>query len=326
MSGLDPIPEENMAWDSYYRLYYEDDDDENDPENNYTYTTPPNLAEGGYHPTDPTTSKTSLIPGDDDDTNDWDDFDLSKMPVPGDSDRTQPFEPGASSTPAGEQIPMVTRTRLPQERGPRTAETSFMTEKTMNERMAWREVKGEFEMADESKLKVRYVEAPKAGGGGGGAVIEVAMRGKDKWYRLYTKSRGDTEKSFNKSLPKQIQAALGASLDEQFDITNAALKVKANELAAKQKQLEQAEQRAAESQKFRRDMDALTNGIREVDARIRELEDAHGPLDTEAIQRLKDGKRGLEADKQSKRQQLSQLQKDVKQADKIRSRCRQTPA
>ena len=58
MSGLDPIPEENMAWDSYYRLYYEDDDDENDPENNYTYTTPPNMAEGGYDPTDPTTSKT----------------------------------------------------------------------------------------------------------------------------------------------------------------------------------------------------------------------------------------------------------------------------
>ena len=41
----------------------------------------------------------------------------------------------------------------------------------------------------------------------------------------------------------------------------------------------QAEQRAAELQKLRRDMDALTNGIRDADARMRELEDAHGPLD-----------------------------------------------
>ena len=25
MSGLEPIPEENMTWDSYYTLYYDDD-------------------------------------------------------------------------------------------------------------------------------------------------------------------------------------------------------------------------------------------------------------------------------------------------------------
>ena len=28
MSGLDPIPEKNLAWDYYYKLYYDDDDDE----------------------------------------------------------------------------------------------------------------------------------------------------------------------------------------------------------------------------------------------------------------------------------------------------------
>ena len=61
MSGLEPIPEENMDWDSYYRLYYDNDDSEN----NYTYTTPSNMAEGGYDPTE----KDPLIPstGDDDD-------------------------------------------------------------------------------------------------------------------------------------------------------------------------------------------------------------------------------------------------------------------
>ena len=145
------------------------------------------------------------------------------------------------------------------------------------------------------------------------------MKGKDKWYRLYTQSRGDADKSFNTSLPKEIQTALGKSLDELVTDTNAALQVKQNKLAAKQKQLEQAEQRAAESQKLRRDMDTITNGIRDAETRMRELEDAHGSIDTEAIQRLKDEKKRLETDKQSKRQQLSQLQKDAKQAGKIRA-------
>ena len=145
------------------------------------------------------------------------------------------------------------------------------------------------------------------------------MRGKDKWYPLYTKKRGDDSKTFNQSLPKEIQTALGKSLTEQFDDTNASLQAKQNELAEKQKQLEQAEQRAAESQKLRRDMDALTNQIRDKDARMRELEDTHGPLNTEAIQRLKDEKKTLEGEKRSKDQELAQLRKLAKQDDKIRT-------
>ena len=90
------------------------------------------MAEGGYDPTDPTTDKTPIIPdtGDDDDDGDdpWADVDWNTPVDPVDPDRTQPFEPGAASTPAGgESIPMTTRTSLLQERGPRTAETSFTT-------------------------------------------------------------------------------------------------------------------------------------------------------------------------------------------------------
>ena len=130
-----------------------------------------------------------------------------------DDDSTQPpFETGATSTQAGgERIPMTTRTRLPQEGGPSIAETSF-SEPTQS--LAWNEITVKFPMADENKLKARYKMAPRAGGGGGRAVIEVAMKGKDKWYRLYTKSPGDTEKSFNESLPKEIKNALGTSLNE----------------------------------------------------------------------------------------------------------------
>ena len=97
------------------------------------------MAEGGYDPTDTTTEETPLIPDtgdDDDDTNIWDNPDryqvtedgkVERLPTPGDTDSTQHFEPGAASTPAGEQVPMSTRTRLPQEQRPRTAETSFIT-------------------------------------------------------------------------------------------------------------------------------------------------------------------------------------------------------
>ena len=72
-----------MAWDSYYRLFYEDDDDENDPENNYTYTTPPNMSESG-----------EVIDITETDTN-VDDNDASNT--------TQPFTPGAASTPVQPQ-------------------------------------------------------------------------------------------------------------------------------------------------------------------------------------------------------------------------------
>ena len=273
------------------------------------------MDEGGYDPRDETTDKDPLISkkGDDDDD---DDIDLSKYDIDGNPinpETTGSFTPDAASTPAGgESIPMTTRTSLPQERGNLINETSFGGEPT--ERLAWAEIKKEFEMADESKIKLRYKTASRSGG----AIIEVSMREKDKWYLLLTKRRGADSKSFNESLPKEIQKALGKSLDEQFNDTNTALKEKQNELDEKQKQLEQDdEQRAAESQKLRRDMDAITNQIRDKDASIRELEDTHGrPLDTEAIQKLKVEKKMLEGEKRSKDKELAQLRK---QYDKIRT-------
>ena len=61
----------------------------------------------------------------------------------------------------------------------------------------------------------------------------------------------------------------------------------------------------------------MRNRIKDDGDRIRELEDAHGPLDTEEIRAREDEKRALESDHLSKRQQLSQLQKNAKQADKL---------
>ena len=109
------------------------------------------MAEGGYDPTDPTNEKTPLIPDTGD--NDDDAWDNVNWNTPVDPDRTQPFEPGAASTPAGgESIPMTTRTRLPQERGDLIDETSFGGDEPTG-RMAWHEIIGKFEMADEANLR-----------------------------------------------------------------------------------------------------------------------------------------------------------------------------
>ena len=348
------------------------------------------MAEGGYDPTDPTTEKTPLIPdtGDDDDDDDpWDNIDWNTPVDTEDMDRTHPFEPGAASTPAGgESIPMSERTSLPQERGPRTEETSFGGDEP-TERLAWGEITLEFPLVDKDILKVRYKEKPKSGG----AILEVSMRAKDKWYALYTKSSEDTEKTFNKSLPKEIQKALGIPLVSQKgpgDVAMGAFKnlfpdakdveayldkttkrlmikrpgsdqpsyslytTKANpnsrrlnpeippdlraalgesaldqattlqqerdtnlrEIVQKKNKLVQLEEAAQEVQERRQDLKNLRDRLKRLDDDIRELEDKAGPLDEEAIQRLKDEKRAFEAEHQRKREQLDQANADAKTA------------
>ena len=229
-------------------------------------------------------------------------------------------------------------------------------------------------MADESKLKARYRTKPRAGGGGGGAILEVSMKDKDKWYSLFTKSRGDSFKTFNKSIPKEIQNALGIPLAQQGpgDVAMGALKAlfpdakdveayldkttkrlmikkpgadqpsyplyatEANpnsrrlnpeippdlradlgesaldqattlqqerdtnlrEIVQKRNKMVQLEEAAQEVQERRQDLKNLRDRLKRLDDDIRELEDKAGPLDEEAIQRLKDEKRAFEAEHQ----------------------------
>ena len=164
-----------------------------------TYVYPCVMAEGGYDPTE-TTEKTPLIPGDDDDDDDdttvWDNLNLDRIPdSDDDTDRTQPFTPGAASTPSGEKIPMATRTRLPKERRPRTAETSFSTgfggPILTQEQMARAEISSEFPNASLTELNLKYEETKRSGG----AIIMIKYHNSDKWYPLYTKSRGDLKKN-----------------------------------------------------------------------------------------------------------------------------------
>ena len=156
------------------------------------------MAEGGYDPTDPTTDKTPLIPntGNDDDDETGIDWNTIVYPEP-EQDRRNPFEPAASSTPAdSEHLPM---TRLPPE------EQGFNPGITTSDSMLRIELEDEFPNLSSTELEFRYKTASKSGG----AVIEVKYYISDKWYRLYTLSKGNDQKTLNTALPKQITQALG---------------------------------------------------------------------------------------------------------------------
>ena len=211
------------------------------------------MAEGGYDPTD-ATDKTPLIPSasDDDDEIDWNNVDWTTPLYPDpEPDTRNPFEPAASSTPAdSERLPLKTMTRLPPEKQGTSTETSFTTGfdqgVTTQDSLVKREIEDNYPNISRSELEFRYKEAPKSGG----AVIEVRYHTSDKWYRLYTLSKGDDQKTLNTALPKQITQALGKSTDESIDETNAALKTLKQQEKTVETQLRQTQSAAEVAQRL----------------------------------------------------------------------------
>ena len=87
------------------------------------------------------------------------------------------------------------------------AAREFLANEIPNKDIATREVENDFPNLDKDQLDVRYKVITRQGTRVR-AILEVKMKHKEKWYPLYTKKRGDTEKTFNNRLPKEIQVAL----------------------------------------------------------------------------------------------------------------------
>ena len=290
------------------------------------------MAEGGYDPRDETTDKDPLIPGtgdDDDDDNDpWANIDLEKIPVDPEElepEKRNPFEPAASSTPSdSEHIVFKTRTRLSPEKQGTSDETSFSTRfnqgVTNHDSMVRSELENEFPNMSLTEIEFRYKEAPKSGG----SVIEVKYHTSDKWYRLFTQSKGNDQKTLNTGLPKQISQALGKSTTESINETNATLKTLQQQEKEEEKQLRQTQSAAEEAQRLRQEMNAIRNRMQDTVNQIQEIENAQGPLDSDAIQKLKDEKRKLEKEHQKKRNELNTLAKTADQARKLQQELNKT--
>ena len=279
------------------------------------------MAEGGYEPTDPTNEKDPLIPkkGDDDDGDDpWGNTDWSKIPAwpePEEPNKTQPFEPGDASTPAGgESIPMTTRTSFPQERGPRAEETpDSIPAVTELDFFDDEEREGRIEQVKRFiKDKFPNVDFYKLGPIGLGkrpenrfSFVKFGSRAGES--RIIKADNSDLLKSFVDSNKK----ALGESAEELAAKKTQEEKDLRLKLIEEEKQLKDKEQQTVLEQKAAENVRNLESRIEQTQARRWDLEKEHGSTleQQNEIDRLKQLERNLSADLQNERVELKQLQK-----------------
>ena len=251
------------------------------------------MAEGG---SDPTTEKDPLFPdtGDDDDDDD-DNFDWE---APLEPDRTQPFEPGGASTPyhGGEEHEMSS---LP-------TEDSGLVHNPGES--AWKSLTYIYPDANATELKAFIDPTTKR--------LKVQMTGQGKAsYFLYTEDKVTKTQKLNPKLTREIRKALGESTLDQVSVLQQERESNLREIVEKTNRKRQLEEEAAqEVQERRQDLDALRNRITQINDDIRELEDKAGSWDEEAIQKLKDEKKALEAEHQRKKAQYDRTNADAKTA------------
>ena len=277
MSELEPIPEENMAWDYYYKLYYDDDDDSE----NTIYT--PTVMDGDYDP-DRDNENTALdiaLDSDDDDT------------TPGTpAAASTSYRPGAKYHP-GEEHEM---THLPQEQSGLAHAPG---------EPAWNSLTFIYPDASATDLEAFY--DPKT------QRLKVKMAGAGKKaYFLYRISRQTGQERLNQDLTKEILRALGKSAVDQASSLQQERDINSQEIRSKTQTKQQLEEAAQNVQELRQDMDAQRIQIKRLDDKIREFEDRTGPLDEDAIQKLKDEKRAIEAEHQRKREQYDRAYADTR--------------
>ena len=256
------------------------------------------MAEGGI---DPTTETTRLIPDKGDDADD-DNFDWEAPIVlePEDPDRTQPFEPGAASTPyhGGEEHEMSS---LPQEQSGMAYPPG---------EPAWNALTYLYPDASATDLEAFMDPTTHR------LKVKMAGSGKTSYYLMTEDKVSKTEK-LNPKLTKEIRKALGESALGLVSVLQEERDRNLREIGEKTKRKKQLEEEAAqEVQEKRQEMENYRNQIRQLEDAIRELEDKAGSWeDEEAIQKLKDEKRALEAEHQRKKAQRDQAIADAKKTE-----------
>ena len=257
------------------------------------------MAEGGDY--DPTTEKTPLIPKKGDDDDDGIDWEAPGVLDPDDPETTQPFSPRAASTPH-----QPGGSYQPDEMPTFPTEDSGLVHNPGE--AAWKSLTYIYPDANATELEAFIDPTTKR--------LKVKMTGQGKAsYFLYTTEKSSNIQHLNPKLSLEIRKALGESALDQASVLQQERERNLREIVEKtnrKRQLEE-EEAAQEVQETRQEMNALRNQIRQRDEESRELEDkAGGPWDEEAIQKLKDEKRALEAEHQRKKSQLDQANAGAK--------------
>ena len=186
-------------------------------------------------------------------------------------------------TPPTSPIPPLETNQLPQEQSkPRRQHNS-----------AWVNLEKMYPQADKEALEVSYVKIRNT------YRMVVKVAGRKQAYWLFEQGFKGRWKE-NPNLPMEIKTYLGKPIETQIEAFQ-------TKLTSKLKQLQQIEQKDAETQILRRKLDSLINEIRNTEERMRELEKAKGSLDKKALQQIKN----------DKQKELAQLKKDIKQYNKI---------
>ena len=132
-------------------------------------------------------------------------------------------------------------------------------EPSASQKDAWFDVKNMYPDASKAALEVDYVKIP----GEKDPRLSIKIRGAMKTYWLFEKQGVLRRWRENPNLPQDIKVYLGKSINEQIKDFEKLKSEKEATLVAKQKQKKQLEQKNDEKQKLIRDMDSLTNQIRD---------------------------------------------------------------
>ena len=275
------------------------------------------MAEGGYDPRDETTDKDPLIPGtgdDDDDDNELWNKDLEQILIdPEETDRTQPFEPGAASTPyhGGEEHEM---THLPQEQSgggetiPEASEyTDFVDKPTRFERFR-EQIKARFPKVDLSKITLGI-------GTKKGLVGKVVALGKKGGEVPIFREDGNITKAFE----SQFGPFLGSSAENIIAEDNTALQDTQRRLDEAQQAEARLNAQAQKQEQETQERQRLETQLEQINQRIDNMENEGGTTMEREMEtdRLKRESEKLKRDIKEAKNQEKVYAQTAKEQDKV---------
>ena len=234
---------------------------------------------------------------------------------------TQPFQPGAASTPYhdGEQHEMQTMMHE-QEGLPDTSyeETSLLGAQQQM-RDSWNSLTRLFPRASATNLETSYSKT-------GRLQVKMAGFGK-KSYPLLTREIDTGKERLNPKLPKEIKSSLGNSAQQILEEDQNSLQVEHQRFKEVEKQervaqegaVERAQAIAVKRGQIAEEMQNLAQKIERTQARIDANQSTN--LESEAeLNRLKQLKKNYESDLERKEKELADLEKQSKEKSKIRAK------